>query len=245
MIDYLYSDDLSVEILARENAIEVDTLTAEIATDLSFFNESVFMESGENQSVIKKISDKISKVIDTIISFIKGIFTSLKLGVGDELKAEDYYNSEDVKIHFSAKAAEIQKELEEEILEGHKIVNAISKKSGVDPRLIDNLSQKAQSFIMSEGGKMLGIAATTVIANKLSKTILGGKELLEKTNEVNRKIAKEQEIQEERKERKLRESGHSGLAQLNRVTSIISKNVRKATSIFNSTVSELDKYKKK
>ena len=58
MIMNLYCDDLEVEILARENALEVDILTTDIMSELSFFNESVFMESEENTSVLKKVADK-------------------------------------------------------------------------------------------------------------------------------------------------------------------------------------------
>ena len=245
MIMNLYCDDLEVEILARENALEVDILSADIMSELSFFNESVFMESEENTSVLKKVADKISEIVGKIVSFIQGIFTSLHLGAGEELKASDYLNSEDVKIKMSAKAEQIQKELEDEILAGRKIVNSVSKATGIDPHIVDSLSQKAQSFVLSEGGRIVGIAATTVIANKLSKTILGGKKLMKDIDETSKKIAKEERKRDERHERKLKESGHGTLLQLTKLTNVISNTTRKATGLYYSTVNELDKYKKK
>lgn len=246
-MENLYSDDMDFEILARENALEIDIIQHAIMEDFNIYTETCMFESAESEDksdgILTKIVDNMKKAIKKIIEFVQGIFTSMKMGVGDQLSVSDYMKSDTAKIRLTNYALAIQKELEDEILEGRKLVKAISSKAGFDPHIVASFVDKAQNFVMDQGTTILSTGAAVVLANKISNSILNGNKLLKKNQELAEQIEAEKKKQSDIKTDKLKNDGHSKLAALNSLNNVISSTMRKATGVWSSLNRELDKYK--
>lgn len=244
MIPNIYSDDIEVEIFARENAIECDELHSVILRDLEYLSESVFNESGDSENqkecgIIGTICDKIGKMIKSIINFIKGIFSSIGMVFGKRLRPEDYVNAESTKIQLQTNAEELQKELETELVKSNKIVEAISKKTGIDPRVVDEKYQDAKKVAIASGGAIITAALACVIGNKINKSVFKGQKQLEKIDQLKDDIEQEARKSDNLKTEKYQKQNKEKLAALSKVTASLGKAVRPAVSAYHDIVNGL------
>ena len=242
----IYSDDMEFEIYARENALEISILNHSISEDLNIYSEMTFFESGddsETDGVLAKIGANIRKIIDNILNFITGFFKSIGMNVGEKLTVSDYMNANSTKIHLNQDIQAIQKEIDEELMEGHKITKLLSKKTGFDPKMVQSFVDRVTNFTIDNGGTIISTALTVTFANALSNNILGGQKLAKELNEVERRTEEEAVRSGKISEDKLRKQGHEKLAAITKVANSVSIIMRRASSAYGSVERQLKKHK--
>lgn len=247
MIQNLYSDDIEIEIMARENAIECDELSSLIMRDLAYLTESVFYESGEEsegkgQGIIHSICQKISKMVKAIVDFISNVFKSIGTGFGKQLKPEDYMNADSVKIELNSNAEQLKKELDEEVLNTHKFVKFMSQKTGMDPDEVDKKLASAKKGALKVGGTVLGVTAACILGNKLAKSILGGEKVAKECDELSKKIESDTQSIANLEAKKFELQGKKTLATITRKLGSLNGKLRKSMGAYSEITRGLSKY---
>lgn len=180
---YESESDRLIDIEYRKCELEVTKAMNE------YFNESlmidlmgnVYTESEEEKKavndnkfikVIKSIIDTMEKFFTNFIQLFKDIF-SKKQGI----TSDDYFQSETAEMKFNSDYAKTIENVEKEVLKGRKIIQKISKSTGIDDRIVAEYCDKATNTVIDNTPAV----TKTVAQYGLAKIVRGGLNNITKT----------------------------------------------------------------
>ena len=245
MVANIYFDDMDLEILARESALEESIIKQDIVSNMNIYEEMVMFESGEEadskqQGILQRIGKSISNLIQSIIDYVSRFFKSISANTGEKLTASDYMDAESTQIKFQSDIKKIYEECEKEFFEAHKFLSLLHKKTGIPPKKLNEWTDRLNNFVIDNGTTVITAAASVIIGNKIHQTLSKNNEALQKAKEENERLIKESQ---KLKSEELKEDGHNILSQMNTVVSGMSTITRRLTSVYSSIVGNLNKYK--
>lgn len=165
----LLSKEASVSVL--ESEIEIDRAISNYMTESDMMSIiDVYTESEESRDeaerskfsqVIKRIIDAVKKLAIKVAEGFKDIF------IRDDMTADDYFSDPNVRIKINQDMEAMAKEIEDEVIKGRKIVQAISKGTGVDDHVVANFCDRAANIGTKEGKYVITGAACMAIGRKM------------------------------------------------------------------------------
>lgn len=173
-------------ILTAESNIELDRDIDQYFKELEMLNlldYSPFCEASEEAKTVTK-TNKFIEIINKILAAVRRVFNSF-MGMiknmfsgKEDITAEEYLKSPSGQIQFEEDYQKIAEKVDEEVLKGRKIVQAISRGTGVDDKVIANYCDAAAKGIQKIGigvvlgGAVMGIAKVVKNkANNVMKTV--------------------------------------------------------------------------
>lgn len=197
-------------ISITESNIEIDKDISEYFKEVEMsclLDYSPFCEASESAkstnntnkfvAIIHKILEAVKKTFTSLMNMIKNMFSGK-----ENMSAEDYLKSPSVQIQFDEDYQKISEKVEQEILKGRKIVQAISKGTGVDDKVVANYCDAAAKGIQKIGiGVVLGSAAIGIgklvqkkCNNALNTVNVSGNELTDAVMNKRSETAKDAKI---------------------------------------------------
>lgn len=245
MVANIYFDDMNLEILARESALEESIINQEIVSNMNIYEEMVMFESGDEadskkEGILQRIGKSISNLIQSIIDYVSRFFKTISANTGEKLSVSDYMDAESTQIKFQSDIKKIYEECEKEFFEAHKFLSFFHRKTGVPPKKLNEWSDRLNNFAIEHGTTVITAAASVIIGNKIHQTLSNNNEALQKAKAENERLIKEAD---QLKSEELKEDGHLILSQMNTVISGMSTITRRLTSVYSSIVGNLNKYK--
>ena len=245
MVANIYFDDMDLEILARESALEESIINQDIVSNMNIYEEMVMFESGDEsdskqQGILQRLAKSISKLIQNIIDYVERFFKSIGANVGEKLSVSDYMNAETTQVKFQSDIKKIYDECEKEFFEAHKFLSLLHKKTGIPPKKLNEWSDRISNFVINNGTTVLTVATSVTLGNKIHDLMTNNnKKLKELQKEYDQltKEANEKEIQE------LKDSGHPYMAQMQTVLNGMSTLTKRLSAPFASIQSKLNQYK--
>lgn len=241
----IYFDDIDLEIMTRESVLDQSLLNKEISNGLNMFNEMTLFESAEDSEakdgVLVRIGKTISTLIQSIIDYVERFFKSISANVGKKLSVDDYMTSDTAKIRLNADMKKIYEETEKQLFEGHKFLNMLYKKTGIEPRVLNKWSDKVSSFVIENGGTILSTAASVTLANAIHQSLTNNNEKLKNLQKENDRLVDEMNKLEADR---LKEDGHTIMSQIHTVINGLSTISRRYTRMYSSIEGQLKQYKK-
>lgn len=163
--------DYKFDILMREFQIDMMQINDEYIYESQIYDLSLTMFESENPpsengskflSAIRKIFMRIKRFITDFISMIDDVLTGGKKNI----TPEEYFEDPNVKVQIEGDVNKINAIVDDEILKGRKFVQALSRGTNIDDRIIANwVDSGAQK--LDKCGKPLLIALGTVLTSAL------------------------------------------------------------------------------
>lgn len=163
-------------ILEKSFDIEFDKIinnyTAESAL-LALEEDETFLEAADN-----KFSEAVHKIVDTIVNFINNFIEMIENAFSNKkhITGDDFINSKTGQLTFNADVKKIQEQIDDEVLKGRKLIQAISSATGVDDKTVANFCDKAPNVAKHVGKFVLPVAAAWGIKTFLLKQMRMDKE---------------------------------------------------------------------
>lgn len=150
-------------LLELSNSIitESDTVNIDLSANGQKSNKTV-QTSGKKRSAIGKICDYVIKLISDIIETVSNIFTPSK----SHIDVQTYLSSSQGKIELENDLLRVQKEAEEEVRKGRKIIQALSKGTKIDDAVIEKYVDGAAIGAKKYGKTIIPTAAAYVTYQK-------------------------------------------------------------------------------
>ena len=160
-------------ILEKSFDIEFDKImnnyTAESAL-LTLEEDETFLEAAGN-----KFSDAVHTIINTISNFINSFIEMVENAFSNKehITGNDFANSKTGQLAFNADVKKIQAQIDEEVLKGRKVIQAISSATGIDDKTVADFCDNALDVGKNVGKFVLPVAAAwgvkTFILNSMKK----------------------------------------------------------------------------
>ena len=163
-------------ILEKSFDIEFDKIINNYMTEsalLALEEDETFLEAAGNKfsEAVHKIISAISNFINSFIEMVENAFSNKEHITGD-----DFVNSKTGQLAFNADAKKIQAQIDDEVLKGRKIIQAISSKTGIDDKTVAEFCDTAFDVGKSVGKFVLPVAAAWGIKTFLLKQMRMDKE---------------------------------------------------------------------
>lgn len=155
-----------------ENNLEVAILEHTALNAIAIETQLAYMEDGETKEASDGILSKIKKTIFTILdkigALIEGFIDSVKSLSKNRLTASKYMNSETAKYRLNCDVTKMMEAVDKEYLKTRKVVQAISKGTGVDPAEVANIADTVNETIHNPVVIAMGKAIVTdVVASNI------------------------------------------------------------------------------
>ena len=187
-------------ILEKSFDIEFDKIinnyTAESAL-LTLEEDETFLEAAGN-----KFSDAVHKIIDTIVNFINSFIEMIENAFSNKkhITGDDFINSKTGQLTFNADAKKIQAQIDDEVLKGRKIIQAISSKTGIDDKTVADFCDKALDVGKNVGKFALPVAAAWGVKTFLLNSMKKDKEQVKQLGD---EVAKETDPKKQKQKMKV------------------------------------------
>ena len=143
-------------LLESEDAVEVDMMGDEEEKD----GEKKKNPSKKKYGVISKICNAIRNFINSFIDMIKNMFK-------DNVGWDEYKKSEDATIRYNQDVERITDQVNHEMAKGRKIVQMISKKTGIDDAAIANYCDLGAKIVMDNKDTIVKTSKSWMIRKKV------------------------------------------------------------------------------
>ena len=175
-------------ILEKSFDIEFDKIINNYTTEsalLTLEEDETFLEAAGN-----KFSDAVHKIIDTIVNFINSFIEMIENAFSNKkhITGDDFINSKTGQLAFNADAKKIQAQIDDEVLKGRKIIQAISSKTGIDDKTVAEFCDTAFDVGKSVGKFVLPITAAWGVKTFILKSMKNNKD---KIKQLGEEVAKE------------------------------------------------------
>ena len=209
---------MSLPELVFESSFERDYTILEKSFDIEFdkiinnyMAESALLALEEDETFLEaagnKFSDAVHKIIDTIVNFINSFIEMIENAFSNKkhITGDDFINSKTGQLTFNADVKKIQEQIDDEVLKGRKLIQAISSATGVDDKTVANFCDKVPNVAKQVGTFVLPVAA----AWGVKRLILGSmkknkKEIKQLGDEVAKEIDPKKQKQKMRVLEKLK-----------------------------------------
>lgn len=177
-----YNSDVEreIDILERTHQIEMDEIMSvylentAISEICDLYTEGTKETTDETQSATapekKKInfSEVIGKIFTAISRFISDMITTISNAFNkkENLSTDGYLASKTGQLHLSRDIEKLNREADEEIARGHKLIHLIASKTGASDADVYAFTQKVTSIIKSVAPIAIPFAAGMVIRKK-------------------------------------------------------------------------------
>lgn len=164
-------------IMVLESDIEIDRAISDYMTESSMISIiDVYTESEEARG--KAEENKFKAFIDKLIGVIKKLAHNISEGfkdifVRDNMTADEYFANPDVQIAISKDFKKMADEIEDEIIKGRKIVQAISKGTGVDDHIVAAYCDNAANFAIDNGKYVITGVSAMALSRYFKKKVIG------------------------------------------------------------------------
>ena len=164
-------------IMVLESDIEIDRAISDYMTESSMISIiDVYTESDEARG--KAEENKFKAFIDKLIGVIKKLVHNISEGfkdifVRDNMTADEYFANPDVQIAISKDFKKMADEIEDEIIKGRKIVQAISKGTGVDDHTVAAYCDNAANFAIDNGKYVITGVSAMALSRYFKKKVIG------------------------------------------------------------------------
>ena len=225
-----------------------------LASDIPFQHYVQAMyEAGENEIVDNGHSGKkqslFSRIIDSIVRFIQDLNTSISNIFRKEQENEDtsaveaYFASQTGQVRLSYDMQAMEQAVNKKILEGRKVVQAISSTTGVPDDVVAQYCDSCVQLVDEYGGSLVRIAALDKIRKYVSEGCLKGMDAkVSKFKECETWEQKTARVERERKAVKVAAKATKDMkraAQLQKVATSVSNMVKKAGNAKRKVASEI------
>lgn len=112
--------------------------------------------------VIKSIIEATEKFFTNFIQLFQDIFSKK-----NKMTNEDYFQSETAEIQFNSDYAKTIENVEKEVLKGRKIIQRISKSTGIDDRVVADYCDRATNAVINNTPAVVKTGAQWGIAKGL------------------------------------------------------------------------------
>lgn len=179
--------DYKFDILMREFQIDMMQINDEYIYESQIYDLSLTMFESENPpsengskflSVIRKIFMRIKRFIADFISMIEDVLTGGKKNV----TPEEYFEDPNVKVQMEGDINKINAIVDDEILKGRKFVQALSRGTNIDDKIIANWVDSGAQKLNDYGKPLLLAAGAAFTYAKLFKK--RNKEREERINKI-------------------------------------------------------------
>lgn len=160
---------LDLDMLRADRDFRYEMSMAVLTDQMDVF---CFVES-EDGSGAKNI---FSRIIDAIIQFLHDVNASIR-----NLFAEDksvdmaaYANSKTGKVQLAYDVQSVEKEVDERIMEGRKLVQAISSGTGISDEKVAAFVDKCKGGVQKYAGYVVGVAALSVVRKYVAEHAFKG-----------------------------------------------------------------------
>ena len=225
-----------------------------LASDIPFQHYVQAMyEAGENEIVDNGDSGKkksiFSRIIDSIVRFIQDLNTSISNIFRKEQESEDtsaveaYFASQTGQVRLSYDMQAMEQAVNKKILEGRKVVQAISSTTGVPDDVVAQYCDSCVQLVDEYGGSLVRIAALDKIRKYVSEGCLKGMDAkVSKFKECETWEQKTARVERERQAAKVAAKATKDMkraAQLQKVATSVSNMVKKAGTAKRKVASEI------
>ena len=175
-------------ILEKSFDIEFDKIINKYMAEsalLALEEDETFLEAAGNKfsEAVHKIISAISNFINSFIEMVENAFSNKEHITGD-----DFVNSKTGQLAFNADAKKIQAQIDDEVLKGRKIIQAISSKTGIDDKTVAEFCDTAFDVGKSVGKFVLPITAAWGVKTFILKSMKNNKD---KIKQLGEEVAKE------------------------------------------------------
>ena len=187
-------------ILEKSFDIEFDKIINNYTTEsalLTLEEDETFLEAAGN-----KFSDAVHKIIDTIVNFINSFIEMIENAFSNKkhITGDDFINSKTGQLAFNADAKKIQAQIDDEVLKGRKIIQAISSKTGIDDKTVAEFCDTAFDVGKSVGKFVLPITAAWGVKTFILKSMKNNKDRIKQLGE---EVAKETDPKKQKQKMKV------------------------------------------
>lgn len=162
-------------IMVLESDIEIKRAISDYMTESSMMSlVDVYMESEDARGKAEenKFTAFINKLIEVIKKLVHNISEGFKdIFVRDNMTADDYFANPDVQIAISKDFKKMADEIEDEIIKGRKIVQGISKGTGIDDHTVAVYCDNAANFAMKEGKYIIAGVSAMALSRYFKKKV--------------------------------------------------------------------------
>lgn len=162
---------LDLEMLRADRDFKYEMSMAVLTDQMDVF---CFVES-EDGSGAKNI---FSRIIDAIIQFVRDLTNSISnIFAKDEgIDMESYAQSKTGKMTLAYDIQNMEKEVDQRILEGRKIVQAISSTTGISDAKVAAFADKCKGVVQKYGGYVVAMAGLTAVRRYVGTHFMKDKE---------------------------------------------------------------------
>ena len=216
-----------------------------LASDIPFQHYVQAMyEAGENEIVDNGDSGKkksiFSRIIDSIARFIQDLNTSISNIFRKEQESEDtsaveaYFASQTGQVRLSYDMQAMEQAVNKKILEGRKVVQAISSTTGVPDDVVAQYCDSCVQLVDEYGGSLVRIAALDKIRKYVSEGCLKGMDAkVSKFKECETWEQKTARVERERKAAKVAAKATKDMKRAAQLKKVTDKVAEKASNIVN------------
>ena len=211
-----YTDPMDKEfvIMYQENQIHIQKAEHEFLLESSlaslYTSSSLFLESDpydmefddddsdEDEEEEKKDGKKVgifTKICNAIKSFINSFIKMLQNMTKDSVDGfDDYKKTETFKVRYNQDVERITDEVMREMVKGRKIIQAISKRTGIDDVTVANYCDLGSKIVMQNKDQIVDSANKMIIKNRVINVMNKSKDIVDESDKSlsNAKLSKKE-----------------------------------------------------
>jgi len=164
--------DKEIDIEFLEYKIEIDKLLNDYLIESNILSLGIYTED-ENETVPEQKQSKfgafISRIADAIMNALKNLANAVAslFGSKDHIDTQSFLKSNAGKEIYTVDIEKINKECDDKILEGRKMIQAISKGTHIDDHVVAKYVDGAANFASKYGKAVITSAAALAVAPKI------------------------------------------------------------------------------
>lgn len=129
-------DCIEVELLHHRNLCNIDTVS-----QLCYLEDAD--TKTESDGLLAKIRSGVEALMDKLLSIVKAIINGIKSGSNNHLVFDEWIESDDAQYQLQGDIQKMMSELDEQYLQMRTVVQKISAATGMDPKKVAEISDKA------------------------------------------------------------------------------------------------------
>lgn len=186
------SKEIDIEFL--ETQIELEKSLNDYLIESDILSLGIFTEEenkAANEQKRSKFGEFIKRITDAIVNALKNLGTAISsaFGGGKHINTQDFLNSDTGKGIYAADIEKINKECDDKILEGRKMIQAISNGTGVDDHTVAKYVDGAANFAANNGTVLLSTGVAIAAIPKAREWINNKLGLIQQSEETLHDVA--------------------------------------------------------
>lgn len=129
-------DCIEVELLHHRNLCNIDTVS-----QLCYLEDAD--TKTESDGLLIKIRNGVEALMDKVLSIVKAIINGIKSGSSNRLVFDEWIESDDAQYQLQGDIQKMMSELDKQYLQMRTVVQKISAATGMDPKKVAEISDKA------------------------------------------------------------------------------------------------------